>query len=155
MNMFPVDVIRDRLANLLAADATTLAPAEDGVKVTLITGDIELSPALTILDFADRGVLSNGLAAINAAPGTQNESVDPVTTNRKVELKEPAGGWRWETTSKPDPSITVTGAIVTNNDFDALYGIIVFDDPITLNDTNQSISIGTIELPISQTAFEI
>lgn len=149
--MYPTNTLRNRIAALLAADATTLAHAEDPIKVTLIQNEIPLAPDMVVADLTL--FTSNGCSAVEGVAGAQNESIDPLTGDYTVDLTAPAGGFRFETTSTPTDSVTITGAAITDNAGTTLLGVVVLDDPIVLNGTNQSIDLGAIRMRIPATAF--
>lgn len=135
--MKPVRALANTLSTLLAADAAYLAHATLAIKVKLITAPF--TPSLDRVA-ADLSIAAGGgLDPILGSTGAQLESVDPVTAELIVEIKAPAGGFRWETTGVPSPVINVYGFALTTN-AGVLLGMHKLDAAIALTDVNQSIT---------------
>ncbi len=135
--MKPVKALARTISTLLAADTTYLASAT-AMKVGLITANV--APTLNTL-MADLTIsVATGLVALAGVSGAQNESIDPVTGELLVEVKPPAGGFRWETPAGFTGPTIVYGFALGNGAMTVLLGTLMLDTPITLNDENQTIN---------------
>ena len=103
--------VREKAATLLAADATTLAPAADGNEIALVKA--AFTPAesnvLADLTFAD----FDGSAPIVCGTGTQPTGLDPNTNDTLITIKPPAGGFRFATTGITNLPQTIYGFALT------------------------------------------
>lgn len=135
--MKPVKALAATLSTLLAADTTILANAS-ALKVGLITQ--EFTPSIDRV-IGDLTIASgNGLDPLAGVAGAQNESVDAGTGELIVEIKPPAGGFRWETSGGFVGPKTVYGFALTNNAGSTLYGTETLAEPIELTADNQAVS---------------
>ncbi len=134
--MKPTNTLAGTLATLLAQDANFLAHATLAVKVVPIIAPFVEGVDRIIGDLTLGA--SGGLAPIAGATGNQLESVDPTTGALIVEVKVPAGGYRWETTAAPGAPINVYGYALTNNAVTTLLGTQALTTPIVLTAINQS-----------------
>jgi len=140
--MIPTNTILDRLATLLATDATTLAHATLAVHVHLFVNTATPGPGSVVGDFTE--ATFDGYAPLDADVGPQQEFVDPITGNRVVQLIEPLGGWHWETTGVTDLPQTVYGFFVTDNADTVLYGAARLDDPFPLTASGQAVDVDQV-----------
>jgi len=143
--MKPTKALANTISTLLAADTTILANAS-AMKLALIT-----QPFTESLDrlAGDLTMASaSPLAPVAATAGAQENGVDPVTGELKVEVKPPAGGFRWETGTGFSGPVTIYGYALTNNAGSSLIGMQALADPITLTGDNQSHTAPAIEFRI-------
>lgn len=138
--MKPVKSVRLQFGELLAADATTLAPAADANKMALVKAEFNdnedlVAGDLTLADF-------NGSTPIIGAVGSQLVGTDPVTGDQKITIKDPAGGYRWEVGSTLNLPQTIYGRVLLSNDLADLIAYELFDQPITLTAVGQEINPG-------------
>jgi hypothetical protein len=138
----PTNVILDRLAALLAADTSSLAPAALAVHVHLAINGFTPGPNLVVADFVP--ATFDGYAPLDADVGPQQDFVDAATGYRVVQLLEPAAGWHWVTTGLTDLPQVIYGFYVTNNADAVLYGCERFATPITLTASGQGIDIDQV-----------
>lgn len=131
------------MASYLAADVGTLAPVADPIKIGLITELFVPSCDLLIADVTISAL--PGLAPIAGVVGPQHESLDPVTGENIVEVKEPLGGFRWETPGDFVGIVTVYGYALTNNAGTILYGTQLVNPPLALIAPNQALSAGPFQ----------
>lgn len=146
--MIPSRTLAATLSTLLAADTTLLANAVAN-KVGLITAPFTESLDRVMADLTIAA--SNGLDPVAGVAGAQLESVDPVTGELLVEIKTPAGGFRFETSSAPSPAITVYGFALGNGAMTTLIATYRLTTPIVLNAINQSITAPPLVLRIDPT----
>ncbi len=143
--MKPVNALAHTIGPLLAADTAVLASVT-AMKVGLIVapyvgsidrliGDLTLSAA-------------TGLVPLAGVAGAQLESIDPITGESVVEIKAPAGGFRWETPGGFTGPVTVYGFALCNGAVDALYGTEALDPPQILTTENQSITAPELSFKI-------
>lgn len=146
--MFPTAALREKAAALLAADATTLAPATDANVIALIINSFNPGEDLSLDDitFAD----FDGSTPIACGTGTQPEALDPNTSNAVISIKPPAGGFRFETTGVTNLPQTVFGFALLNDDSTVLLASEVLTNPITLTAINQLVQLPPVL--ITQTA---
>lgn len=130
--MVITDTLEVRVPTLLAADATTLAPAALALNVYLVAA--VFTPARGTR-FANLTVaVGGGLEAKNPGVGAQIMGFDPAKNVWKVILREPAGGWNYVSTAVTDPVETIHGYVVTNDDDTETYGSdLLAEGPVTIN----------------------
>jgi hypothetical protein len=138
----PSNVILDRLAELLAADTSTLAPAALAVHVHLAINGFTPGPNLIISDFVP--ATFDGYAPLSADVGPQQDFIDADSGDRVVQLLEPAGGWHWATTGVTDLPQVLYGFYVTDNADAVVYGCERFANPITLTGSGQGVDIDQV-----------
>jgi hypothetical protein len=136
--------LRERMAILLAADATTLAQVADANLIVLFTNAITpsedtLAADLTLADFDGSTPLAVGLAG-------QAEGLDPNTTDAIITIKSPVGGWRWETTGLTNLPQTINGFALTNQAGTTLFAAERLAVPITLDAVNQVVQLENVVL---------
>lgn len=141
--MFMNRSISAGMASLLAADVGTLAPVTNPIKMGLITTNFNPNPDLLIGDVDISAV--PGLLPITGVVGPQNESLDPVTGENIVEVKEPLGGFRWETPEDFVPPVTVFGFALINNAGTTLFATQLLTPPVQLIAGNQALSAGPFQ----------
>lgn len=146
--MKPVRVLINQVANLLATDISTLGGAQAS-KVGLI-----IAPFAPGVDL----VLSNltiaaaaGLTPLAGVSGPQLESIDPMTGENIVEIKAPAGGFRWETPGGFVGPVSVFGYALTDNAGAVLLATQAVNPAITLTDANQSLTAPALTFRIDGT----
>lgn len=136
--MIPTKVLADQLATLLATDSGSIAHATNAVKVGLITAPFVPANGLVVADLTISAV--TGLTPLSGVAGNQVESIDPVTAERFVEIKAPAGGFRWETPGGFTGPVTVYGFALLDSTAAVLYGTQAVQDPVVLTAPNQAIT---------------
>lgn len=146
--MIPTKSVRAAAAILLAADAATLAPAALAnhmtlVKEPIIPGESLVFADITVADF-------DGSTAIDVGVGTQPSAFNPGSNDLVIDLKPPAGGFRWETTGVTNLPQTIYGYVLLNNADDTILAAGVFDTPIELTAINQRVD--GLDATISQQA---
>lgn len=139
--MIPIRALADQLAELLATNTTALANAS-AVKVGLIVAPFTAAHERVMADLSISA--ATGLVPIAGTAGAQNASVDPVTGDKLVEIKVPAGGFRWETPGGFTGPVTVYGFALGNNAMTTLWGMHVLTTPQTLDGEGQSITAPTL-----------
>jgi len=132
--MKPTRTLAQTLASLAAADTANLANVSAN-KIALIGANF--TPSLDRV-LADLTLLSgNGLDPIALTAGAQNEGTDPTTGEAVIDLKEPAGGLRWETSGGLAVEKQIHGYALINNAGTVLLGMQRVDPPISLTVDNQ------------------
>lgn len=147
--MIPAQTILTQIANLLATDPTTLAPAAGGVAVKLATNAFSPSPGLSLASLTE--ATFPGYLAKNAGVGPQQLFGDPISQNLIVQLLEPVGGWVWLSSGAPTPAETIYGYYVTNNGGTVLYGSALLPAPITITGGGQGVTVGFIRFTFTPT----
>lgn len=135
--MKPTKALANTLATLLAADTTFLANGT-AMKVGLITAAFTPSLDRVMADLTISAL--TGLVPLAGVSGAQVESIDPITGELVVEIKAPAGGFRWETGGGTTYPVTVYGFALGNNAMTTLLGTHSLDAPVTFTADNQSIT---------------
>jgi len=137
--MQPTYEVFNRLSLLLSQDTSTLAPAANPPKLRLSKQAFTPNQENVIADFleADFG----GYAAIAAIVGNQHANIDPLTGERLVEMKIPAGGWRFACTALTNTPQDIFGAYLTNDAGTVVYGAALFEAPITIDTIAQDITV--------------
>lgn len=145
--MYATRSLRNQAMELLAADDTTLAPAANANKMALLTGDFDEGESLT---FADLSFATfTGSTPILAGTGTQPEGFDPNSDDSVIDIKRPAGGFRWECTAAPATPEVITGYALIDNGATTLWAAKKFDTPITITSVGQIIDDTLINARIS------
>jgi hypothetical protein len=146
--MKPVRALSNQLSTLLAGDTATIGAAAAN-KVALINAPFV--PGVNLL-FADLSLSATaGLVPLAGVAGAQFESVDPVTGELIVEIKPPAGGFRWETQVGFTGPETIYGFALIDNGAANLWGTQSLPDPIVLTAPNESIIAPPIQFRIDPT----
>lgn len=134
--MIPTLALREQAMKLLAADTTTLAPVAANkmalVKATFIPSEELAFADLTLADF-------DGSTPLATAAGAPPEGLDPATTDSIIDLKAPAGGFRWETTGVTNLPQTIYGYALVNDAVDTVLCAALFPNPIELTAVNQRV----------------
>lgn len=139
----------DTIGPLLAADVASLAPVAAN-KVALIIANFVPDMDAAIGSFTLGS--TTGLTPVAGVAGTQLESRDPVTGEVIVEIKTPAGGFRWETPNPfTDGPITVFGFLLIDNAGINWLGVHKLAEPITLSGPNQQITAPALQFAIDAT----
>lgn len=143
--MIPANTLTDLIAGLLAADAASIGNPVSN-KLGLIVAPFNPSVDLLMADLTIAA--ETGLVAIAGVAGSQLESVDPSTGELIVEVKVPAGGFRWETPIGFTGPVTIYGLALGNNAMTILYGTQLLDNPIILTDENEAYTAPIIQFRI-------
>jgi len=143
--VLPMVALRNKLATLLAADATTLAPASLANKVQLITAPFAASENLAIANLTLAS--GNGLGAISCATGTQNTGADPITSAQIITLIPASGStFRWLSSGTISPAITLYGIALTDNGSATLLGVQAFSTPIPITAAGQVVDVDPVTI---------
>lgn len=144
--MLPTTAVRKQLGELLAADATTLAPAVNANKIALIAAAFTPSESLTIgaLTFAT----FTGSAPKAGATGAQQAGIDPLTGEQVITILDPAGGYRFECTVTPGAPETIYGYALTDNAGATLLAVAALPTPVTISEAGEFLDLGDIRLTI-------
>lgn len=135
--MIPTLAIRNAAMDLLAADAATMAPPANANKMALVKAAITPSEDL---EFADLTLADfDGSTPISAGLGTQPTALDPSTTDSVMDVKVPAGGFRWETTGVTNLPQTIFGYVLLDNGLTTLLAAAAFDTPVVLTAVGQRV----------------
>jgi len=139
--MTPSTALQLQIATLIADDTTTLGSAT-ALKVHLAKAPFTPAPNLdpTTLVPAD----FTGYAALSPPSGSQLVYQDPITGLFTVELKEPAGGWHFQTTAITNLPQNIYGWWVTDNTSATLYGSGLLDTPVPLTASGQGFDLPTL-----------
>lgn len=140
--MLAMKSLRLRLGELLAAEAAYLAPAADNNEVALIKENFSLGETLVIADLTLADF--DGSAPLLAELGEQQCGIDPITGDQVVTIKEPAGGWRFETTALEGLPQTIFGYALTTKDGVALLAVALLPVAITLTEVGQEINLDKV-----------
>lgn len=116
--MIPTQMMLNKIGGAIAAQADTLAPAEDENVVALIVAPF--TPSKSLLKAGIVLASLAGLAPIALVAGAQLESFDPASGDIVVDLKLPLGGLRWESTAAPTDPVRVYGYALLTNDLATL-----------------------------------
>lgn len=143
-SMLPMIAVREALGTLLAADATTLAPAVNANKVALFMNNVAVTENLVAGDLTP--ATFTGSTPIAGATGAQQTGIDPVTQEQIVTIKEPVGGWRWATTNTVNLPQTIYGFALYDSTLATLLGAALLPAPITLTAAGQEINLGAVQM---------
>lgn len=149
--MVPSATMLSRLSTLLSTDTGTIAPAVGGVSLRLAKAAFVPSEATTLASLVEADF--PGYAAVVGGSGNLTEYIDPITGLRSMNLKEPAGGWHFQSTGSPVPSQTIFGWYVTDAGPASLYAMELFNPPIVIDSAGQGIDVGTATFAIPPSAL--
>lgn len=142
--MIPSTAVFNQTQALLAADASTLAPAADANIVSLVISNFVPAKNLNI------GSLTlatfTGSTPKPAGLGAQTVFLDPLTNERVIQIKEPVGGWSWVCTATPGTPETVFGVILTNDDGTVYLGSELLPTPVEIAASGQGLTVGALFL---------
>lgn len=144
--MIPTSVILDATADLLAADTGTLG-AVAAMNVHLIVEPFTPSESTDFTALTEASF--TGGAALACGTGTQQVFTDPLTGERIIQLKEPAGGFSWECTADPVAPETVYGFVVTDDADTVTYGSALLATPVPISAAGQGFSVSYIRLTMA------
>lgn len=144
--MLPMIAVREQLGNLLAADATTLAPATNANKIALIIAPFALSENLVASSLTLGS--ANGLGPLSGVTGAQTVGLDPVTGQQKIVIKSPAGGYSWVTSGSFSGAITIYGFALLDTTLATLLAAALLPTPITVNAAGFLIDVDPVELTL-------
>jgi hypothetical protein len=91
-----------------------------------------------------------GYAAKTPVPGTQPSGNDPATSDFKITISPPAGGWRWETTGLTNLPQTIHGIVLYSTTGPTLLASGLLDSPIDLAGLNQEVLLDAVTLTFMQ-----
>jgi len=134
--------VREKAAQLLAADTSTLAPAVLANKVALIKAAFTPSENLAFSDLTLADF--DGSTPLDCGTGTQPEGLDPNTNDALIALKTPAGGWRWETTGTTNLPQEIFGFALLDNALAVVLAAELLPTPQQLTGVNQAVALGSI-----------
>lgn len=136
--------LREKMAQLLAADTATLAPAALAINIALVKAAFSPSEGLA---FADVTLADfDGSDPIDITVGAQAEGLDPVSSDAIITLSPPIGGFRWETTGATNLPQTIYGCVLLNNAGDTILASLRLPTPIVLTAVNQVLDLGNLYL---------
>lgn len=142
--MLPMIGVREQLGNLLAADATTLAPATNANKLALVVNNFTLTENLTAAGLTL--ATTNGLGPITGVTGAQVVGIDPVTLQQKIVIKSPAGGYSWTTSGSFSGAITIYGYALLDTTLATLIAAALLPTPISVNAAGYLIDVDPVEI---------
>lgn len=141
--VLPMEALRLQLGVLLAADATTLAPASLENKIALIIAPFVLAETLVYSDLVLAA--ANGLAPLAGIAGAQGVAQDPVSQSQIITILPPPTGWRWVSSGSGFP-ITVYGAALIDNGATTLLAVEQFSVPIQLTAAGYQVEIDPVQM---------
>jgi len=145
--MQPTRAVWRRGADLLAADATTLAPAALANHVHLTMAPFTPNLDMELTDFTE--ATFTGSAAKDLGIGTQPIYYDAETGLLTIRLEDPAGGYTWSCTVTPGAPETIYGVYVTDNADAVLLGAQALETPVTISAAGEGLSIGGLQMEFS------
>lgn len=142
--MIPTRAVREKAAQLLAADAATLAPAVDANVIALVMAAFTPGENLTLgsLTFAT----FDGATPLEVGVGTQPEGLDPNTNDALISMLPPVTGWRWETTGTTNLPQTIFGYALVTDGLAVLLASDVLETPIVLTAVNQVVILPALAI---------
>lgn len=136
--------LREAAAQLLAADALTLAPAVLANKIALVQNAFAPGEGLALGDLTL--ATFDGATPLLVGLGTQAEGLDPGNNDAIITVKAPVGGWRWETTGVTNLPQDINGFCLLDNAGAVLLAAARLATPITLTAINQVVQLENVEL---------
>jgi hypothetical protein len=147
--MLPMRAVRLRLGVMLAADATTLAPASDANVVALIVANFTLTENLVIGDLTLGA--GNGLDPIACATGAQLVALNAQTQAQVITIKEGATtGFRWVSSGSIPSPIGIFGYALLNEAMDTVLAATKLATPINITAPGQEYNAEPIQMTFVQ-----
>lgn len=141
--MVPAQAFIDAIATAIGADTDWLAAPTTFVALHLAKAAFTPSPALDIGTLEEANFV--GYAAIHAASAATQVFKEPDSEQLVIQVREPAGGWHFETTSGVGLPQTVYGYYLTSSDGTDLIGSALLPDgPFTFTDNGQGLDIAQV-----------
>ncbi len=144
--MIPTRDIRNAAMAVLAADVPTLAPVTPN-KMLLAQNNFNPAESTTLSDITEASFDGHTAISLGASPMT--EGYDPTTDASKIDLKIPAGGFRWRTTGVTNLPQTIYGYYLTDSTGAVLLASAKFSTPMVLTVVNQVIDVGAPSLSLA------
>lgn len=144
--MLPMKTVRLQLGELLAADATTLAPAANANEIALIAAPFTPGENLTIADLTF--ATFTGSAPKAGATGSQQAGIDPATQDQVITILAPAGGYRFECTATPSSPESIFGYALTTHLGAVLLGVVLFPAPLSIAEAGDFIDLGAVNMTL-------
>lgn len=138
--MYATKALRAAAADLLAANAATLAPAVAANVIALVMAPFTPGEdiALGDLTFAT----FDGSTPIAVGVGTQPTAFDPNNNDNIIDLKPPVTGFRWETTGVTNLPQTIYGFALLTDGLAAVLATERFVNNVELTAINQRVDVG-------------
>jgi len=134
--------IVNRMAELLGADTVTLAAPTTFVALHLAKEPFTPGPNLELTDLVEADF--DGYVELHAASAATQVYTDPQTGETIIQVREPAGGWFWETSGETNLPQTIHGVYLTSPDGLTLHASGLFDQlglpAVALTGTGQGLS---------------
>lgn len=143
--MLGTTVLSSAMPALLAADPATLnAGAGSEPKVILLKADFAEDRSLILVANVSEATFT-GYAAKAAGAGVSPVDLDPITGERVITIKEPAGGWRWVVTGGALPE-TIYGYALVDAAKTNIFALRRFDHPVVLAAIGHFVHVGDVTL---------
>lgn len=147
--MLPMKAVRLQLGELLAADATTLAPAVNANKIALVAAAFTPNENLVAGDLTL--ATFTGSTPKAGATGAQQAGIDPPTQQQVITNLAPAGGWRWECTAAPASPESIFGFALLDSTLATLLGVALLPAPVAIAAVGDFVDLGAVTLTFVQT----
>lgn len=145
--MIASKAVRLEMGTLLAADATTLAPALSANKVVLIKTAFTPSENLVPGNYTEADF--DGYAAKAGVTGTQESAIDPLTNQQVLTMTEPAAGWRFQSTGITNLPQTIYGFALVDSTKATVLGSQLLPTPVPITNSGQEINLGTVKFTVN------
>lgn len=140
--MLPMIALRVAIADLLAADIPTLAPAAAN-KIALIAAPFGVNENIVVGDLTF--ATFTGSTPKAGAAGAQQVGIDPATGEEVITNLAPAGGWRWECTATPGVPETIFGFALLDSTLATVIGVQTID-PVSIAVIHDFVDLGKVEI---------
>lgn len=138
--MQPTLALREQMAALLAADATTLAPAMNANKIFLVMNNIVPTEQSVLADMT--AATFTGSGALLVGTGAQEVALDPANNDAIIDLLPPTTGFRWVTGDAVNLPQTIYGYALVDHGVTTLLACAKLDNAVTLTAAGQRVDIG-------------
>lgn len=151
--MLTTQEIRELALASLGAETTYFNPgAGSEPYILLFKNNITPAESLTFANLVEADF--DGYAAIKLGAGAQLVSLNPVDLTAVMDLRIPAGGFRWVTTGVTNLPQTVYGYALVNHAKTILLASANLDAPITLDVAGLRIDLGAPTLNLAANAID-
>jgi len=138
--------LADRLGVLLGADTVSLAEPTTFVKVHLAMEPFTPSLGLSVGDLVE--ATFTGYAEKSASDAATQVFKDPNSGEQVMQVKEPAGGWHWQTGGGFVGPQTIYGYYLTDMAGTILWASELLPEPVVLITAGQGVDVDQVRVKL-------
>jgi len=140
--MLPTKDLVERMADLLGADTVTLAAPTTFVEIHLAKAPFTPTATLVIGDIEEADF--DGYLPLSAASAATQVFTDPATGDVMIQVREPSGGWNFQTSGVTNLPQTIYGFVLTDAAGAVVHGSELLDVPVVLDGAGQGFDVPNV-----------